>query len=355
MKPKKMSVLSIAQKMQYIALYIFSFGLAGVVSFITGTIGFELIKDPAWWANNILTYTSIILVIAATMLQQKDTFVQSNEEYQTYAKNILDFAQKTYIPSIFGRFLEKINYTRKVTQHKYNVIAQLHKLETSLKEKDKVTVFQLWNSSDEKAKQQDDYCRTRMMLERQLEEDWIKSNINSVAIKYDVLTSCIILGGFAPSSNKGQANEFVTKHKTTKVAVAQLPRLLYSLMLTTFLSSLILDFVVSATAWINIITKVFTLCWNIFLTIRYADTYNTTVTLKDIRFRNGIVEEYYLWTKTQTELSAKEIEQQKIPEIKVVQETIENPKPIPVEIFEKAKQLLLPKTPEQEELNGQSK
>ena len=67
--------------------------------------------------------------------------------------------------------------------------------------------------------------------------------------------------------------------------------------MTCFASSIIVSFSFDASMILSIFVKCITLLFQAFTTIRYANEWNETVTLKDIRFRKGVITEYHSWIK----------------------------------------------------------
>ena len=65
--------------------------------------------------------------------------------------------------------------------------------------------------------------------------------------------------------------------------------------MTCFASSIIVSFTFNASTIISVLVKSITLLFQAFTTIRYANEWNETVTLKDIRFRKGLIIEYETW------------------------------------------------------------
>ena len=76
-----------------------------------------------------------------------------------------------------------------------------------------------------------------------------------------------------------------------------MPRLLFGFAMTCFASSIVINFAVNVSMILPIFIKAVTLLFQAFMTIRYANEWNESVTLKDIRFRRGIITEYNSWIK----------------------------------------------------------
>lgn len=288
--------MKIFNRIQYIILYVLSFFIIGVTSVISGELKWGSFKDAIFYIQNLLTYAAIVCVIVGTLLYIIDKFKQTNGEFVDSEKKLQEFAAKTYVPSVFANYCSYINRKRKINQFLYNTKKKLFKLERKAKEQD----LYLWNNDRANAiKHGNLYCLTRKRLEDQLNLDWIEKNIDKIEVRYDKITANVILGGEFSKSDNFAVNDYITKHKAGKVARDKAPMILLSFGITCFASSIIVGFRFDASALILFLTKLIVLCFNTFMTIRYANNYTNTVTLKDIRFRKGIVKEYSMWITQQ--------------------------------------------------------
>lgn len=295
--------MKLATKLQYIFLYLLSFIIIGASTILTGRVGIDILKDPSYYINQGLTWAAILCVTFATLFAYIDKFKETNAEFLSNEKYISDFASsKQNVPSIVSRFLEPFNRKRKVRQFRYNIHKKLYKLENRkkflffgprvFKDKD----FYIWNHGTNEEKLNNKYCSARLRLEEQLSESYIEENIDKLFVKYDKVTTNILFGGFYQNRDNDSPNDFITKHQASKIARYKIPQLLYSFALTFLLSSLVFDnFAFNATNIINLSIKIMVLLWNCYTTLRYAETFSYTVTLKDSRFRKGIILEYEKW------------------------------------------------------------
>lgn len=283
------------KKVQYVVLYILGFALIGITSLITGEVGFAGWRDTRFYVDTILTYMAIICIIIATILKIVDTFKATNQEYKDADKKIQNFAEKSYIPSLFTKYADHANETRKLKQYVFDTKKKIYDLEKKATEEDLHT----WVNGSAEAKAANTFCKKRSFLEQQLTDAYIKKYLPTMYVEYDRITATVILGGYYSEHDANSANEFVTKHQGRKMFLDNLPRLLYGFAFTALTSSLIIDIAFNSNAIISILTKTLVLCYQTFLTIRYANNWNEEVTLKDIRFRKGIINEYETWLKQQ--------------------------------------------------------
>lgn len=320
--------MRLINKLQYIFLFFLSFVIVGAAAVITGDVGFNIFKDISFYINQLLTDAAILCVTFATLYAYLDKFKETDIEYLSNIEYIRTFATgKTNIPSILSRFLESINRKRKIKQFEFNLRRQLYLLENKRKFKwvgPRVYTEQdyyIWNHGTTEEKQANEYCRKRLLIEDQLRKDFIEKNIDIKLIKYDKITSEIILGGFYKDSSKYGPNDFITKHPEAKVAKQKIPQLLTSFAVMFFLSSLVFgEITFNTNTIINFCIKVLVLVWNSYTSLRFAKDFSQSVTLKDTRFRKGIILEYEKWLQQE---AAKVLEQDKTEVLKK-----ENPKQI---------------------------
>jgi hypothetical protein len=291
-------------KLQYITLFLLSFIIIGAASVITGDIGLNLFKEPSFYLNQLLTYAAIMCVTFAVLYAYLDKFKETDEEYLANMTYIKDFAlSKNNVPSILSRYLEKTNRYRKIKQFEHNIKKALFKLDNEKKYKlfgpNKYFTEEdlyLWNHGTLEEKKANAYCMKRMLLEEQLNKDYIEKVIDLKLVKYDKITSQIILGGFYKEDDNNSPNEFITKHPEAKVAKYKIPQLLYSFSIMFILSSLVFgELTINTNTVVNFCIKVAVLVWNSYTSLRFAKTYSQSVTLKDTRFRRGVIIEYLKW------------------------------------------------------------
>lgn len=309
--------MKVINKLQYIFLFILSFIIVGATAIITGDVGFDCFKDTSFYINQLLTNAAILCVTFATLYAYLDNFKTTNKEYIDNITYIERFATgKNNIPSILNLFLDSLNHTRKINQFKYNIKKELYLLENKRKFKfvgKKVYTendYYVWNHGTESEKAANEYCSKRKFLEDQLTDEYINKNIDIKYVKYDKVTSSVILGGFYKHFDSAKANEFVTKNPDAKIAQHKIPQIFGSFAIMFVLSSLVFGaFDFSITALINMFIKLLALVWNSYTALRYARTFSQSVTLKDTRFRKGIILEYEKWLNQE---AAKVMEQDRI-------------------------------------------
>ena len=290
------------RKIVYIAIYAVGFILIGATSLISSDLGWKGFQDWSFYVDTGLTYTAIICIIIATLLKIVDDFKRNDPEYKEAEKDIKDFATKRYVPSIFSKYSDHVNYKRKLKQYIHNIKRKIYELESKASDED----IAIWVGTDKEKQKTNAYCIKRTILEKQLTDDYIKKNINTTKVVYDKISASVILGGYYDKDENKYVNEFITKHKSLKAAKENLPRLLFGFAMTCFATSIVVSLSFNTSMILPILTKLITLLFQAFMTVKYANEWNETVTIKDMRFRKGIVKEYDNWTKQEYERQQKE-------------------------------------------------
>ena len=289
--------MNIFKKFQYVLIYVVGFVLIGVTSLISGDIGWAGFQSWRFYVDTGLTYIAIICIIVATLLKIIDDFKAKDKEYLESDQKIREFAAKTYIPSIFSRYCDYMNKKRKLKQYVHDIKHKIYLLEKKASEEDLKT----WVNGTKEEREVNEYCKKRTLLERQLTDEYIKKNIETTKVTYDKISASIALGGYYSKEENKYANEFIVKNKGGKMARDQAPHILFGFAMTCFASSIIISFSFDASAILSILIKTITLLFQAYVTIRYANEWNQTVTLKDIRFRKGLITEYHTWLKQEYE------------------------------------------------------
>ena len=290
------------RKIVYIAIYAIGFILIGATSLISSDLGWKGFRDWSFYVDTGLTYAAIVCIIIATLLKIIDDFKRNDPEYKEAEKEIKDFATNRYVPSIFSKYADHVNYKRKLKQYVHNIKRKIYDLESKASDED----IAIWVSTDKEKQKTNNYCIKRTILEKQLTDDYIKKNINTTRVVYDKISASVTLGGYYEKDENKYVNEFITKHKSVKAARENLPRLLFGFAMTCFATSIVVSLNFNTARILPILIKLITLLFQAFMTIRYANEWNETVTIKDMRFRRGIVKEYDNWTKQEYERQQKE-------------------------------------------------
>lgn len=289
-------------RIYYIGMFLLALLLITGTDLFSAQVGFNALKEPTFYVKQIIVYIAVICVTFGTVYTYIDSYKEKNQEYKDADKFILEFASsKEYVPSILGLYLEDLNRKRKIAQYRFNIQKKLHKLESykpwyKLSKKYTDEDIHIWNKGTDEEKQKNEYCRKRLLLEEQLEEEFIQKNIDVLHVKFKKVTESVILGGYYDDEERNGPNEFVTKNIGGKILAYKLPKILLSFGWTFMLSMIIFDLTsFNVNAIMSIATKLGTLAWNAYTATRYAKELTETTIIKDIRFRRGIIVEYRKW------------------------------------------------------------
>ena len=268
--------------------------ILGILDYIDAEFSLEVFKSANYWTNLGVSYATVIIMTASTLMICIDNFCENNQEYLKIQKSIQDFTQAEYRPSLFQRFLKGYNRVRKKNAWRQRIILKLDRLERFRKEKDAL----IWEFGTEEEKRQNKYCQKRRKLELELSEDWIEKNIDIINLKYNVVSSNLVIGGEGRNINY-EDDDYITTNKVWKVVKDKTPIMLLSFAIITLFSSIITEFNFDVTFFIKTSSKLATVCCSVYTTIRYSKNYNKSVTLHDILFRWGVCCEYKAWLQAQ--------------------------------------------------------
>lgn len=294
------------KRSQYFVLYLISLVLIGVTSLIDkeSGINFTNLRSFTWYVDQIITSFAIITTVMATVYMIVDNFKNSDKEYLKLEQDIKDFADKEYVPTLFARFLEFINPKRKRLQHEHNIKRKLYELDKKVTDSD----LYIWNYGTDKEKARNKYCRKRARYELRLTEEWIQKNLVSINVPFDKITSSLVLGGYYSKEENESPNEFVTKHTETKIVKDKFPSLVLGIAITSVASSIIVTLIFNEAALLSVVTKFFVLIFQVYNSIKYANDWNVRITLKDMRFRKSITQEFKVWLKQQVPVENKAVQ-----------------------------------------------
>lgn len=292
------------KRTQYFILYAISLALIGITSLIDkdSGINFENLRNFTWYVDQIITSFAIITTVTATVYMIVDNYKNNDVEYLKLENDIKEFADKEYVPTLFSRFLEFVNPKRKRLQHEHNVKRKLYLLDKGVTDKDLV----IWNEGTDKQKKGNRYCRLRAKYELRLTDAWIERNLKFVNVPYDKLTSALVLGGYYSKADNDSPNEFITKYTETKIVRDKFPVLILGIALTSVASSIVVTLLFDDAALLSVVTKLFVLLFQVYNSIKYANEWNVKITLKDIRFRKAVTQEFKVWLKQQVAIKPEE-------------------------------------------------
>ena len=170
--------MKIIERLQIIFMFLLSFLLVGGATLFTADIGWELLKEPYFYINQLITDAAIICVTFGSIYLYLDWFKENNEEYKDCISYIQDFSSgEKNIPSILLKFLQGFNRKRKIAQYKFLIGLKISKLDYIIlnfglfklkKLRYSEEEMHLWNKGTEEQKANSEYCRKRKMYEK----DW---------------------------------------------------------------------------------------------------------------------------------------------------------------------------------------
>ena len=323
------------ERIQYVGLFFLSLILIAGIDIITADIGWGFITDPYFYISNVITDIALVLITYGVVYLYLDWYKENNKLYIEAKKTVDDFAMSDRnVPTIVGRFLTVINRKRKIIQYKFNIRLKLYMLENRkrvaaylpiikhfIKNKYRYSEeeMHIWYSGTPEEKEKSAYCRKRKMYEEQLNESLIEKIIDNEFVRYDKITTDVLLSEYYDNSSKQTTNDFVTKNEQGQIARYRIPKLILSFGFMLLISSLVLDnYQFNLMSLITISSKLLTIAANSYTSYRYAKKHAVSITLHDMLFRRSIIIEYDKWLTEEAEKATIEEEKKNI--VEAVQE-----------------------------------
>jgi hypothetical protein len=247
-------------------------------------------KGMAFIFESVLNVVGVTMITFGIIFERIRRFVYEDERYKTFSDIVFN-RSKQYRPTIWAQFVIPFNEERKIKAYRKRIIKQEHALDAKVSE-EKILA---WLKYTPKQQLEDTFDDPYFIKKQQFlikNEKWIKEHINSLYVKYDEVNYGVIFGGYLDRTTSIDDNDFITKGKTLKIIRENMPRILLSSGVFVLLSSLVLQFELSATFYYLALVKIVVSFWSTYLAWIYTDNYNQEVTLKDIAFRAGVAEEY---------------------------------------------------------------
>lgn len=270
----------------------------GLTDYITAGFDSSIFKTYTFWINIGTTNCCAISVVLIIIIVTLDSLKMKSTLYNDLQNELYDgYNSKSYIDSLFKIYSSKRTINNKIEAHKRRVNKKYSKL------KPKASDLNIYLHGDDVEKQNNEYCKKAMKYDILLSDEYINSNIYKIKVPHNIITASLIFSGVHSS---GDRDDFVTKHKTAKIASRILPKFLVSIIMTTLYAMVAISFKdgITTAAVINTVVKVFSISLNYFFATNTAIEYYENVILHDLRFRVTVYKDYITWVNSQ---SSKEV------------------------------------------------
>lgn len=285
-------------KLVYIPIVLMLLGgalMIGLTDYITAGFSIENLTSITFWTNIITTNIGVACVIIAILLIMVDKFKDENKEYLDAEQYIYNYYKSTkYQTAVFQKFSSLENRESK----KIAYINKIRKKYSKLKPSPEDLHIKQYGTEEEKSKNK--YCIKCKYYETLMSLDYLENNIDKLHIHHDTITEKLIFSGVPTDSS---TRDYIVKHKGAKVAKDLLPKYILSFVLTVFIAGATLDLLegVTMATVFKTVSKLFTICTQIYFAYNYSNKYNIEVVLHDINFRRSIIKKYDLWLIKETQ------------------------------------------------------
>lgn len=277
--------------------------MTGVLDYINAGYDPHILVSPAFWTNIICSDISVVCLYSAILLLRVDSYKSKNEEYLKYESDIRTFYKEKYVATLFKKFCFEDNLKTKRIVYKNKINKKYSKIKPTKEDLD------IYYDGTEEQKKNNKYCRNMLYYERILSDDYIERVLPNINIDYPYITDGLIFTG---NKSKEVGLDYITKNKVFKFLSDIAPNLLLSFSFIAFISGITADLQqgVTMVTVFKTIAKLFTFTLSIYFAYNYADRYINEVTLHDIVFRFGKLNEYRLWENKQIDILKKSKEKE---------------------------------------------
>lgn len=285
-------------KMIYIPVAVMllcSLFLTGVLDYINAGYDPKALLQPAFWTNIICSDISVLCLYSAILLLRVDNYKSKDLEYLQYDTEIKTFYRDKYVATLFKRFCFEDNMKTKRIVYKNKINKKYSKIKPSKEDLD------IYYDGTEEQKKANKYCRDMLYYERILSDDYIDRVLPNMELDYPYITDSLIFTG---TKSKDLGIDYVTKNKVFKFLSDIAPNLLLSFSFIAFVSGITADLQqgITMVTIFKTVAKLFTFTLSIYFAYNYSNRYISEVTLHDIVFRYGKLNEYKLWENRQIEI-----------------------------------------------------
>lgn len=262
--------------------------VAGLTDYISAGFDLNVFKNIDFWVNIITTNIGTLCVILAILLHKIAKFKFTDVDYITINNKINTFYNEQYQATLFSGFCHQTNKRSKREAYKQRIHKKYSRLKPTIKD------LNIYNGTNEEAKRKNRYCRKVNYYNQLLNEDFINANVEKIKIKYNGISDSLVFSGCIIDSD---GKDYITKNKFVKVFKDLLPKYMLSFGITLIIATIVPDTKDGITLAIIFKTcsKLFTMATQVYFALNYADEYNQTVVLHDIKFRWSIITDYNMW------------------------------------------------------------
>jgi hypothetical protein len=283
-----------------ILLYIISFMWAGLSEFVRTGFDSTILFTPTWWGSVFEQIALNHLVLLGTIFYLLGELQKKDQEILDAQKYITKVVDEQVHPVTFNPFMHRYNRNRKIKKYRSWIKRKLDKLEDKAKMHD----IDSWESGSE-SRAKNKYSRTRIMLEKRYEDEYIEKYIASIKVPgYTPIQKTFVTNGYTSRGNQDE-DDNAPENGAWKMFNDLWPRIAISIGLITALQTIIIEAVATddwKVAVISTFAHITPLIVQVFIARSYAQRYRDEKILVDFRKRKEIIAEYISEQKSNKEV-----------------------------------------------------
>lgn len=284
---------------KYVAMYVLSVILVGLLELITFGLSLERLLSPDFWSNLIIVLTAMILMFFTSANSGIKRIVSNDDNIKNKDQWLVDFGIEKGID--FDDYMAEINEERKREAYIKEVNRKIQKLKNKAKKKD----LEIWGSNDVELKENNKYCQRMKSLLEQKTDEHISKNLVYIDIDYDFIKPSTIINDYTP---RDQDREF-EDGKKKKLRDNQ-GMFGYTIVYSVFISSFFLSpNTFDAVLIFNIVAKLMMLLNQYINGRSYSEKFVKEHTIVNLDKRITYAKGYWAWRKNRKEVTVNETTQ----------------------------------------------
>lgn len=276
----KINSRSSRMQLMNISLVLFAVALLGLFDFAEMKFRWELITSPEYYIQTIIKGFAYSMIFFSFSNDRTEKLKETDKQYNNQ-KSYIDDVIALSRPQKFNDCLYMYNIEQKRLAWIEDVQAKISKLEKKANMKDLFDWKKYLNEKNKSEAVNFDgyrkYVKKRVLLEEQLDSNWINENIEFLKVNYDVVYSCEISQG----TIKKHKRQAPTKQSGSKQRIKSSAMIICRTMIIACLGQAVVFEFFNAESWIG---PIISLCFTIFLSLSNAisGAYNGKIIFEEI-------------------------------------------------------------------------
>ena len=268
--------------------WIFVLSLTIIIEFGRADFSAAAITSAEFWSNVIILNAGSALLMWMTANKWKEKKRQASEKRKKLTEEIDNNINNDVFEDL-PEFISEENLRRKERRWLGKINKKIYKLDQKATRKD----IDIYNSSDDKLKKKNKYCKKRKKLLEKTTPEWLDKNLPFIDLKYNQVTESAVMTGFDSKNT-----EYTPINENRKQLTDLLPNLMIGTLFTMLFATLIWDLTEPTIGTIIfVIFKIGIIIYRQQSGKNYGLQYVEKVEIPQLHDRKSFLKKYLGWRK----------------------------------------------------------